>query len=347
MGRVGRQLVRDMGELTLNRFGSEIMANARRNSELVGTFGQSLSALRGESLNKADSAIVIAAGPSVKRFDPIKQVIAAGYKGAVIATESAINYCLTNGVVPDLIVTLDPHATRIVRWFGDPDLSDQRIGDDDYYRRQDMDPAFADEKRNNEILLELVNAHGGEMRIALSTSTSAAVVDRVLQTGMEIYWWNPMMDDPDRDGLSRELQALNGLPCVNAGGNVGSACWMMADAVLNKNRVALTGMDFSYYEGTSYVNTQYYHDAVNLVGAENLDDIFMPVHNPHIDTWFYTDPAYMWYRECFLEMVGEAECQTYNCTEGGILFGPDIEFVPLAQFLDEEVGRGAATTGSN
>ena len=34
-----------------------------------------------------------------------------------------------------------------------------------------------------------------------------------------------------------------------------------------------------------------------------------------------------------LEMAEAAECTTYNCTEGGILFGGNIKSIPLNQFL--------------
>lgn len=52
---------------------------------------------------------------------------------------------------------------------------------------------------------------------------------------MQIYWWNPICDDPDLvDNETEKLFRLNGLPCLNAGGDVGSACWMMADSVLEK-----------------------------------------------------------------------------------------------------------------
>src|SRR5262249_30981585 len=148
--------------------------------------------------------------------------------------------------------------------------------------------------------------------------------------GMKIYWWNPMLDDPDKpDSVTQKLHASNGLPCVNAGGNVGAACWMMADAVLGKRHVALTGMDFSHYDGTSYAQTQYYKELAELVGEDKLDTVFMRVFNPHLESWFFTDPAYMWYRENFLSMVKEGDCKTANCTEGGILFGEGIDFVPL------------------
>ncbi len=326
-----------MERMTRDRTAARCLENARRNVEFLDR-GRSLADLRDYPLGEGDSAIVIAAGPSIKRFDPIAAIKASGYRGALVVTESAIHYCLSNGVVPDLVVTVDPDPDRIVRWFGDPALSRDSLERDDYYRRQDMDESFANEIRTNQRVKELVDRHGPDMRIALSTSTSEAVAQRVIETGMEIYWWNPMLDDPDEtDGMSRELYRLNRLPCVNAGGNVGAACWMMADAVLGKRHVALTGIDFAYYDDTPYAASQYYPEAVALVGEENLDEIFIRIFSPHTESWFYTDPAYMWYREAFLEMAADAECRTYNCTGGGILFGDNIEFIALETFLEEHV----------
>lgn len=332
-GSIGLQLVQKMEELTWDRHGPMGVENARRNLS-VKDRGASLAALRREQIGEGDSAVVIAAGPSMKLNDPAKLLLERDYKGAVITTESALLYCLRQGLVPDLTVTLDPHATRIVRWFGDPHLCDDKLSADDYFARQDMDQAFADEKAANREILELLNKHGPKIRIALSTSASKAVVDRVLETGMKIYWWNPMFDDPDKPGsITAELMAANGFPCVNAGGNVGSAAWMMAGEALGKLKVAVTGMDFSYYSETPYEKTQYYKEAAALVGVENLDSIFIRIFNPHINAWFYTDPAYMWYRESLLEMVGEADYQTFNCTDGGILFGDKVTVCPLAEFL--------------
>jgi hypothetical protein len=334
-GELGLKLIANMEKMTADRIGSAAINNARFNRQFLDC-GRSLKSLRDETIGSGDSAIVIAAGPSIKRKDPLALIKARGFKGAIVATESAMLYCLRQGVVPDLVVTLDPHESRIVRWFGDPDLSPERLAADDYYRRQDMDPAFANEVRANVEIMNLLDHHGKNIRIALATSASETVVRRVLATGMKIYWWNPMLDDPDlSNSRTLELHALNGLPCVNAGGNVGSACWMMAQAVLAKKRIGLTGMDFSYYEGTSYRNTQYYREAIELVGEENLDSIFIRIYNPYLNAWFFTDPAYMWYREILLEMAADADCATVNCTEGGILFGNSIRFAPLAEFLDE------------
>ena len=332
-GGLGRKLVANMARMTSDRNTAWALENAERNRSLL-HHGESLAALRDQKIGSGSVALVAAAGPSIKRQDPAAQVKAAGYGGALVVTESAIAYWLRNGVVPDLAVTLDPDPSRIVRWFGDPNLTEDKIKADDYFSRQDQDADFAAEVKANDEVLRLLDRHGKDIRIALSTSVSEVVVKRILDIGMPIYWWNPMLDDPDQpDSLTARLQRDNRLPCVNAGGNVGSAAWMMASAVLSKHHVAVTGVDFSYYDGTPYRNTQYYHEAVALVGENNLDSLFIRVLNPHTKTWFFTDPAYMWYREAFLEMAGDADCKTYNCTEGGILFGESVEFMPLAEFL--------------
>ncbi|MBI4183313.1 MAG: hypothetical protein HY521_04880 [Proteobacteria bacterium] len=329
-----------MESLTWERHGEMALANARRNRGAIAR-GRSLAELRGAALGEGDSAIVVAAGPSVRRRDPIRAIRDSGFRGALVVTESALAYCLRNGVVPHLAVSLDPHATRIVRWFGDPRLTAESISADDYFGRQDMDEAFANELKANREILSLLGRHGRDIRIALASSASEAVVERVLEAGMGVYWWNPMLDDPDAPGsVTRELQRMNGLPCVNAGGNVGTACWMMAGEVLGKAHVAVTGMDFSYYDGTPYRNTQYYNEAVALVGEERLDSVYVRLFNPHLGAWFYTDPAYYWYRQAFLELAVDSAVRTYNCTEGGILFGTGVEVVPLKEFLARRAPGG-------
>lgn len=332
-GNVGRDLVEKLGELTWERHGPMAVANAERNQAIL-SHGRSIAKLRNADIGKGDSAVCLASGPSVARRQPAAALKAAQYEGALVVADSAFGYCLRNGLVPDLVVTVDPHPTRIVRWFGDTALEGAPAGADDYFRRQDLDPRHADELRANREILDLMARHARGVRIALSTSASEAVVRRAIDLGMDIYWWNPMHDDPDQPGsVTRRLFEMNGMPCINAGGNVGSASWMIADAVLGKRHVALSGFDFSYYADTPRSRTQYYREAVALVGEENLDDIFIWIHNPHLGQWFYTDPAYMWYRTALLDMARDADCETVNCTEGGIVFGDAVAFAPLASFL--------------
>jgi hypothetical protein len=337
-GELGRQMVNNMGRMTSDRYSKLAMENAGKNLVYLDK-GVSLAKLRSEIIGDGDMALVAAAGPSIKKQDPAQLYKQADFKGALIVTESAIAYWLRNGIVPDLAVTVDPNLTRIVRWFGDPSLTEDNIREDDYFSRQDQDKHFADELKANDEIVNLLDRHGKDIRIALSTSASPAVVERVMEIGMPIYWWNPMLDDPDEtESLTSELQAKNRLPCVNAGGNVGAACWMMANAVLEKSAIGVVGMDFSYYEDTPYRNTQYYYEMIDLVGEENLDSIFMRVFNPHLKSWFITDPAYKWYQENMLELVRDADSKTFNCTEGGILFGENIDFVSLQHFFDIAAG---------
>lgn len=326
--------------MTRDRTQDMAVRNVERNSHRIAR-GKSIRDLRGMTLGAGDSAVVIAAGPSVHKNDPLKTLKAAGYAGAVVSTESAFRRCIAEGVEPHLIVSVDPHPQRIVRWFGDPNLKIEHLEGDDYFRRQDLDQNFADEQAHNVETLRLLDKHGRGIRIALASCASADVVERVHDIGMDVYWWNPMLDDPDRrNSVTRSLCKQNGLPAMNAGGNVGTSCWMLAHAVLNKQHVAVTGMDFAYYADTPYQRTQYYKEALALVGEERLHELYIRIFNPFIGTWFYTDPAYYWYRQAFLELVRDAECKTYNCTGGGILFGDGISFIKLSDFLAQHTMTG-------
>ena len=143
-----------------------------------------------------------------------------------------------------------------------------------------------------------------------------------------------MLDDPDQTTVSpQNFREKTAFRLLTQAATSEHYAWMMAGEVLKKTKVALTGVDFSYYDDTPYLNTQYYHEAVELVGKENLDTLFTRFYNPQVGAWFYTDPAYLWYRQCFLEMAKDSDFETYNCTEGGILFGPNIKCISFAKFL--------------
>jgi len=334
-GDLGRRIASSLGAITLEKVTEAGFANARANAPRIAA-GKSIASLVGAPVGQDDSALVIAAGPSIHRFpDTARLIKESGFCGAIVATESAMAWALRHGIVPHLVVTLDPHATRIVRWFGDPTLDDDALRRDDYFARQDMDPRFReDQLRFNRELTTLVDEHGPRMKIAISSSAPELVARRAAESGMDAYWWNPMYDDYDApESLTRKIHAMNNLPCVNAGGNVGAACWVFAHAVLGKKRVGIVGMDLGYYADTPYSQTQYYKEILTLVGPNGLDDVFIRLVNPHLGREFYTDPAYLWYRDAFVEMAQQAECATYNCTGGGILFGPGIYWSALKDFL--------------
>lgn len=335
-GILGRRISSALGDITLGKVVHAGFANAQANAVHIAN-GKSILELQSTPVGEGLDALVIAAGPSLHRFNTAQRIKDSKFRGTIIVTESAMAWCLRNGILPHLVITLDPrpYYPRIDRWFGDPKLTEDSLSRDDYFARQDMDPNFRQRQLEfNRELLQLVDQFGSRIRIAVASCSAPSVVERVHSAGMSVYWWNPMYDDYDMaESLTRKIHTLNGLPCVNTGGNVGSACWVFAHAVLGKTRIGLVGMDFGYYGDTPYNQTQYYKEILALVGPDRLDDVFVPVRNPFLGANFYTDPAYLWYRDAFAEMVQEAECKTFNCTGGGILFGPGIQWTTLDEFL--------------
>jgi hypothetical protein len=327
---LGKQIARALSEATFDRVAAVGLANAEVNQPRI---RRSILDLGAQELGEGDAAIVVGAGPSLYRRRSLERLRAAGFPGAVVATDGALGACLRSGIVPNLVVSVDPHPERIVRWFGDSALT--AAGADDYFRRQEMDPVHrVDEVAANRALVELVDRHGPGLKLAVATSAAPAVVDRCEKAGMELYWWNPMYDDYEAaESVSRRLHRANGLPCLNGGGNVGTSAWVLAHAVLGKRRVGLIGMDFSYPPGTPHANTQYYPELVEMFG-DRVTQAYVHIDNPYLSERWFCDPAYYWFRDVFLEMAREADCVTSNCSEGGILFGPGVEFTTLDGFLE-------------
>lgn len=332
-GTLGRLIANKLIDLTIDRIGSICWTNTVRNKPLVhNSISNLVNTLR---YPIPDSAVVVAAGPSVDRKGLLEKLKSSSFDGIIIACDSALGPCLRNEIIPDIVVSVDPHS-RILRWFGDPSLNQDNKNDDDYFHRQDLNNWIANnELKANQEIISLLNKYGTKIKGALATCAASGVPQRCIQSGMEIFWWNPMYDDYDQPN-SLTMKVLNevSVPCLNAGGNVGTAAWVIAHSVLNIKHIALLGMDFSYYKDTPYSRTQYYDRAIEIFSKDQLDDFFIPVFNPYLKDKFYTDPAYFWYREVFLEMSLEAPCITYNCTEGGILFGKNITFTSLEDFLN-------------
>ena len=327
---LGRRIAERLAAATAERITRTGLDNEKENRPSIKHSVLDLAPL---PLGEGDRAVVVATGPSLRRDHSIERLKRSGFTGAIIAVDSALGACLREGLVPDVVVTVDPDSARIVRWFGDPTLTE--APKDDYFRRQEMDPVNAyDEVARNKELVALVNARAAGVRVAAATAASSAVVKRCQAAGMELYWWNPMYDDYDKpDSISRALHRVNGLPCLNGGGNVGTAAWVLAHAVLGKRRVALVGMDFGYEPGTPHDKTQYYPEIVEEFGGR-LDEVFIRIQHPVSGEVWLTDPPYYWFREVFFEMVGEADCETFNCTEGGILHGPGVKAMTLEEFVN-------------
>jgi len=288
------------------------------------------------------SALVVAHGPSLKRRNSLEAIRKSGYQGLIVAVDSAAAVCLRAGIVPDAVVSVDPRP-RIVHNFGETEeLTRLHPEDEAYYRaRADESHLGADPYATSRENRDLMNRFGAQMIGLFSTAITPRTALRCREIGLDAFWFNPMYDDYDQPGsFTRKVHDLVPVPCLNAGGNVGTAAWVLAHSVLGARRVGLVGFDFAYYPGTSLKQTQYYESLVELFGEDGVADVLPVLPHPSTGERFFTDPAYLWFRQVFLEMEASAPCETVNCTEGGILYGGNIREMPLRQFLHETASAG-------
>lgn len=276
-----------------------LLENTRRNAEIVKAEG-SIREVKSETA----PCLVISAGPSLRRGGILERL--KGFDGTVIAADGAYIACLRAGIRPHYVVTIDPHPTRIVRWFGDPAHLH-----DEYFERQDL--ATMTENGGD---IELVDRNLSPLIIACSAPWS--VVERT--AAFDRYWFAPLVDSPE-SGITKEMIGLTCLPALNTGGTVGTAAWCFAHAILRSKNIAVVGMDFGYPADTPLERTQEF----NLTGG---DPAMYPQHGD-----YYTSPTYWWYRQNFLELLDAADATVTNCSGTGLLDGERVRRMELEEWL--------------
>ncbi len=332
-------IVRQIPDIGLGYHLDRIFAHAKSNAP---EFKKTIKDLPPLKEKKALSGIVISAGPSLFKRDIIRRILKSDYQGTIIAIDASYVACLKAGLVPDFLVTMDPNPTRMVRWFGDHNF-EAHTKNDDYYTRQDLNVEF---RRNsieqNKLHIELVNQHGHLSKGIIGSSAPANVLARMKEANFDLYWWNPLMDNPAKHGsLTRKLYAMNKLPCMNTGGNVGTTAWVFANSILKLPHIALTGMDLGYYRDTPFEMTQTYYELLHHIGdAGDIRQCFKEYEFPLTKERYYTDPTYYWYRKNILELLVNGSSKTVNCTEGGTLFSEQLPCASLDGFLDGGTSHG-------
>ena len=311
-----RRLVKRLPEIGMEWHRDTLIENTERNTPLIGA---SLRAIKPSD----KPVLLVCAGPSLYRNDSLKWVYNQRYKVTIVATDGAYIRCLRKGVIPDYVLTLDPHPTRIVRWFGDPEIEQHMTGDD-YFARQDLDIDF----RREMLTINAQNIRMVDLQptsLVIGCASPANVVERT--TGWDRYWFAPLVDDPTQPGLTRKMMDMTGLPAMNTGGTVGNACWVFAYAFLKAANIACVGMDFGYPPGTPLQRTQSWN---MLKHKDGVQDYYPECDGVDGRKWF-SDPTYTFYREALLSLM-DGEPMT-NCTEGGTLIAPNIKSMGLDAWL--------------
>ena len=312
-----------------------LLRQAARNRPFV---EKSIRDLPKRSGPKQASCIIVSAGPSVRRKKSIRRIKASQYQGSIIAVDGAYVACLEEGLFPDFVMAMDPHPTRVVRWFGDPNLEKNSVNDD-YFKRQDLDVEFRNNAtEKNQRNIDWVNRYACRSNvIACTVLHTETVVARMHEAKFPLYWWNPLVDDPEnKNSLTKQLYDINPVACLNTGGTVGNAAWVFAHDILQIPSIALVGMDYGYYGDTPIEQTQTYYELKDHVEKEeDLKKCFISYTFPLTGERFYTDPTYFWYRQNLLELLEGSKSVTVNCTEGGTLIDDRVPAVSLDQYLKD------------
>ena len=274
--------------------------------------------------------LIVSAGPSLYRERILARVgeqyarsMDTGWQAPflVVATDGAYIQCLKAGIRPDFVITLDPHPTRMVRWFGDPDF-EENSKHDDYFSRQDLDVSFReDAQAENARNIELVDA--SPVPLVIATTAPQAVVSRT--EAFARFWFSPLVDRPVQGSLTRIMCAATECPALNTGGTVGTAAWAFAHQILKSPDIAAVGMDFGYYADTPLDKTQSWH----MLGG---DPAMYPTRTGHWGAGF-TDPTYAWYMQNFLDLLAAADARIVNCSGAGLLMGPRVDCMELEAWL--------------
>jgi hypothetical protein len=257
-------------------------------------------------MGRSKSCIVIGSGPSMEKNGALELLARSRYEGLVVVTDSILKRCFDEGVKPDIVVSVD----------GNPIIAD-------YYRGL--------KKRNP------------KLQAFLACTIHPDLAKECRRHEIPIYWWLPIVDDYEKeDSMTAKIQAMTrtnthpeGLTGLVTGGNCGASCWVIAHSMLGASEVVVLGLDFAYQRSE---DSQYYKQLIELAnGNRELVDNFLAelkIENSITGQTFATDHIFFWYRENFLTMVKLAKgVRTINCTEGGLVFGDGITWMPFKEFL--------------
>lgn len=311
------ELVADIPRIGKEWHGTRIVENSRANRVHI------VNTIRDVRPNDRP-CLVVCAGPSLYRQGTLSRLRACAERINIIAADGAYIQCLRAGILPDFVITIDPHPTRIVRWFGDPDYS-ENSRNDDYFQRQDLDIAFRESAAETNAA-NIAEVDENKVALVICTAAPRNVVSRT--AGFERYWFAPLVDDPAGAGLTATICEATGCPSLNTGGTVGTAAWNFGHSVLGSRNIAIVGCDFGYYEDTPLENTQEWN---MLKGSEDVDAMF-PFMDGH---WgrCRTSPTYFWYLHNMLDLLESADARIVNCTEGGLLKGERVDCMRIEEWL--------------
>lgn len=280
--------------------------------------------------------IIVSAGPSLVKERTLEELLLHDRDSFnLVCIDASLIKLLKNGVIPDYCVVLDPHPTRMLRWFGDPNFS-EHMQDDDYFSRQDLDAEFRNTSLElNQENIQIVNKFGPSVSLIFSSCLAPSLYDRLIKINFKDYYgFTPLVDDPDHQkSLTRQLHQITELNCLNTGGNVGCCAWVFSEFIGLSKKIGAIGFDYSYYKGTPFHETQTYTELLTLCKPSEIDQFF--IHSKSRDgREFFQDPTFYWYCDNFLSLLANSPNPLYNLSNAGLLYGNNIIAETISDFLD-------------
>ncbi len=269
--------------------------------------------LRDLVIEENGSAIAVGAGPSVWKNKHLEMLGDSGYKGTVIATDRMLIPCLEHGIIPYASISVDGNRELVEKFYDHP----------------------------------LVDKYGSRIKAVLHSTVAPNVPKRCLKAKMPVHWFHGISDDCRRDGtttailwMTQSKRNTKGIVSMMAGGNTGTASWVLAWHVLKRNPVALIGFDFGYPEGTPLEKTPYWStftsiDPDPMIASLKAQTFYEEVYHPIFKTKTLICPVFKAYRQFLYEMLEflPPHQVTWNCTGGGTLFHRHLACGRLKDYL--------------
>jgi hypothetical protein len=251
---------------------------------------------------KDEPAIVIAAGPSLKKKKHLNLLKSVAWKHPIITCDRMLTSCLAKKIIPYCVCTVDA-SPKVSKFYEN----------------------------------ELVAKHN-EAYTVLSVASHPRTVTYA-KYNREIYWFIPFMDDAKNDptSLTRMLHFMTNKSMILVGGNVGSLSWNIAH-YLKCNPIILIGFDLSY-DDANITKSIYYQAFLQLLKGDKKEtkSLYAMSKHPVFKNKYVLDPIFKSYREMFRNYASTAHrlygLETINATEGGSVFGDGITCIPFKQAL--------------
>ena len=263
------------------------------------------------------SAIVIGAGPSIKKHRHLELLAQSEYRGSVVCSDRSLEGALRAGVTPDkfpkyYVITIDPFEA-IRKYY-------------DY---------------------KIVDKYGSKINGIFSTFVKPSVADRARKAKIKIHWLHTLFDYNEGRKSFNRLTALmvrtknqsHRLPAIQTGGNVGTSAWFISWQILKCGTIALIGLNHGW-EDDDPLDLIISHGNVGDISKINRDSktfkkLFPKIYNPEFKKYCILDPIFSYYSSAFKEFIlrSPSDVTTINATEGGSIFGERITCIKFEKFL--------------